>query len=1155
MKLYSRTAVQRQSRSNSTEVALGASTNNPRLTAIGMACLLLTLSAAQAAPFSILQRPPGRAGVPPAPNIIISVDDSGSMDWEVSPGGQSKLVLLKAALKAQFGDGTANSGKIADKSIRLAWQSMWGTNTLVPGATNAMRSFEGTHRTNFNKFIDDIAAGGGTPSLRVARRAHDYMRSAEGIDSPWADSPGTTQTTPYLACRRSYHVFLTDGAWNSVVNADKGLAGDSTDQTLPDGTAYSTAAATKETRIYRDAFGDQNPANASSFSDLAFRSWATDLQDGTGGTSNMSNVVAPLIKRPGNEIFATTACTTAGNCFATPQYWNPQNDPATWQHLNTYTIGFGLGAVNWPNTATTPVDWDSNTVPNPTRDNYGGDFAKVVQGAKVWPDVQTEDVNGTPDIRTIELWHGALNGRGKYFPAKTVNDLEKAFEDILNTAISDSAQSLVSVATSSSFLRAGSSAFVAGYNPNQWSGEIKARAIDLYTGNVSTTDAWNAASLLDHSTYSVANRFVLSSNNGTGFSWKTYSGTAPILPAAQQTPMNKNSAGTVDDKGQDRVDYIRGDRTKEVQNGGSFRDRSSRLGDVVNSNIWYVGVPASGYTINNYASFRSSTSPGKGGRTPMVYIGANDGMLHGFAASTNGSVAAGTELLAYIPQGIAEGKLRKLTDPAYNTNHEYFVDGSPFSGDAYLTPSSGTAAWSTILVGTLGRGGKGYFVLDATDPANFTTSNAGSLVIKDTTASTDADIGVMPSPPSVDPSIASKSGQIVQMNNGRWALVMGNGYNSTNEAPVLLVQYLDGDKSIVKISPCGGQTVETSGCAFQGGGNGLSTPVLIDLNGNGKVDVAYAGDLQGNLWKFNLTSATPASWDLSFERKPFFIAKGPTSLGARTTGSVVQPITTAPYWAPHPLGGIQIGVGTGKMLTVADQTSNSIASHYGLWDNSTFTVASGIVTINESTSVTSPVNTPDAVVSMSRLVQQTMNPTAVMDSGGTFFKSTSNTVAYTTSDAGTSTAPVIAATKRGWFLDYALSGQRVLSNTRPFFGQNIVIQSTIPSQGATSSTETCSANPVDERNFLSILNILTGATSNPSPFTLATPDTAVSTFEVGTDVALLQIGKNTTRLIKTTNTLPANDPICVSNPNDRRCPTNLKSGAPLGKRASWRNEQ
>jgi type IV pilus assembly protein PilY1 len=1168
---------------------------NQKRGAVAMACLLLALSAAQAGPLTLSSGPPSNGGSEPAPNVILTVDDSGSMDWDVttdndtSTTANKKITLLKNSLKAEFGDGTANSGKIPDGRIRLAWQALHnngsssGAGSLTPGATNAMRSFTGAHRTNFNSFVNSLSANNGTPSLKMMRNVYDYARTPAGIDSPWADTPGTAQTTPYLACRRTYHVFMTDGAWNSQSNTnDRVTKGDSVTQTLPDGTVYDITSS--QVKVYTDAFGDTNQTKASTLSDFAFKNWATDMQDGTGSTQNMPNGssgVRPLIKQTGSVVFskngagANLACVAANNCITTQQYWNPKNDPATWQHVIQYTIGFGLGAVNWPyrkaasdsslytsttssniNARTTPADWDYN---NTARDNYGGDFGLLVQGQLVWPDVYAYDTSPSSsqqDQRTVELWHAALNGRGRYYPAKTAADLTQAFADIMGTVIADTSQPLVSVTTSSSYLRAGMSAFIAGYSADKWFGLLKARAIDPATGAVSGTDTWNASALLDDAAYSVANRFVLSYNGSAGFSWKTYSGTAPILPTAQQTPMNRNSGGTVDNRGQARVDYIRGDRTQEVQNGGIYRDRNSRLGDVVNSNIWYA--------------------TDKGGRIPMVYVGANDGMLHGLAAATTGSVPGGTELLAYIPRGIAEGSLRDLTDTTYT--HKYFVDASPFTGDAYISGAAST----TVLVGTLGNGGKGYFVLDATNPANFTVNNAANLVITDTTGGTvDADIGFITSPPTIDES--GKSSQIVRLNNGRWALVLGNGYNSSNLAPVLIIQYLDGDKSIKKLSPCSVPIASTA-CSFKGS-NGLSGPLLVDLNGNGTADVAYAGDLQGNLWKFNLSSATDASWGVSYSGQPFFVAKGGTTIGARPAATVVQPITTAPYWMPHKLGGIMVAVGTGENLTVADQSSTSIDSYYALWDNSTFTSSSaGILTITDGTVI----NTTGATTLPATLVQQTITG-ALTDAGVNYYTSSSNAVDYSTNFTASTANPIVS--KRGWYMDWSIAGQRVLTNTRIYSQEQIVVQTTIPKSGTSSSGESCTVSATAERSFLSLLNMFTGEPAEDLPFALTTttvsnPNTAVTGMEVDSDTALVRNGQSQMVIIKATsggtggsgsgNTrfsydpvcvanpgtpgcqLPPTDPICIANPADSRClpPKDRLSFTPhLGRRVGWRNQQ
>lgn len=1074
---------------------------------IGVACLALlaavpTLSLAT---LILSQSPPTSGGSEPAPNVIITVDDSGSMSQNVTGGeghdgndnaASTKITLLKNSLVSQFGNGTStNKGRLVDGRIRLAWQAMHnngnasGAASLTPGATNAMRSFSGTHRTNFNTFVTSLSAGQNTPSHLMIKQAYDYMRTPEGVNSPWADVPGTTQTTPYLSCRRTYHIFMTDGGWNASPTQSVGNA-DGTLRTLGDGvTSYDPTSA--QVKQYTDPWGGGN-AGPSTLADFAFAGWATDLQDGSSSTQAMVNGVKPLIKKSGVEV-------VGGVSLA--EFWNPKNDPATWQHIVTHTIGFGNGATSWTDTGghTFRPNWDSLT-----NNTYGGDYPSLVSGAVTWPDpIVSLDINGRP----VELWHMALNGRGKFYPAVDATALTAAFSDILDNIIADTSRPLVSIAASSSSLRSGLSAYLAGYAPLDWSGQLSARPIDSTTGAIGSTETWNAAALLDAS---VSTRFVLSYSGTAGIAWTTYT----ALPAAQQTPLNKNSSGIVDNNGQSRVDYLRGDRSKEAsQAGGVFRNRGSRLGDIVNSNLWYTGKPASGYTFSNYANFRSTTATGgKGGRTPMIYIGANDGMLHGFAAND------GQEKLAYIPQGVAQGNLRHLTDTGYS--HQYFVDGSPFTGDAYI----GTApAWTTVLVGSLGAGGKGYFVLDVTDPANFTTANVASLVITDTTATTDADIGSITSPPVVDDAIAGKSRQIVRMNNGRWAAVLGNGYNSTNEAPVLLIQYLDGDKAMVKVSPCT-QPITSNACSFKGN-NGLSSPQLIDLNGDGKVDIAYAGDLKGNVWKFNLTSATDTNWSVAFkdtsnQAQPFFVAK--------TVASVTQPITTAPFWMPHPNGGIMLAVSTGQNLTVADQTSTGTDTVYGLYDNSTFSFGSSGVSITDATAI----NTTSSTGLPSTLVQQTITGT-LTDAGTTYFTSSNNAVDF--------------STKRGWYLNWSVGGQRVLHNSRAFSGQKILIQSTVPKTGGTTGVESCSPASTTERSFLSVFNMFTGSPSALPAFTLTSTSNAntnVTTIEnnPGGDNWILRAGEK----VKILRTCPVGQ-TCI--------PKELNPDKYIGMRSNWREIQ
>jgi type IV pilus assembly protein PilY1 len=539
----------------------------------------------------------------------------------------------------------------------------------------------------------------------------------------------------------------------------------------------------------------------------------------------------------------------------------------------------------------------------------------------------------------------------------------------------------------------------------------------------------------------MTSRLILSHSGTAGISWKWSN-----LPSGQQVLVSGADTATV---GENRLNWVRGDKTKEVgaATPGPFRTRSSRLGDIVTSNIWYTGKPSGGYS-GTYSTFRTDYSA----RPAMIYVGANDGMLHGFDAAT------GAERLAYVPRGLLS-KFVAYSNPSYT--HQYFVDGQPFVGDAYLGATDG---WQTLLVGGLGGGGKGYFVLNVTNPADsakpnmFAEANASALVKLDTTASTDVDLGHVYSPPIVDDARPEKSGQIVKMNNDRWAVVMGNGYNSTNEKPVLLIQYVDGDKALVKVMP---STCPATTC--QGDGNGLSAPRLLDLNGDGKVDIAYAGDLKGNLWKFNLTNASPTAptWHVAFSGVPFFVAGNP--LGVR------QPIMTAPYTMSHPRGGIMLAFGTGRNVTTTDPTTAFRDTMWGIHDNSKIILTSSPITFTESgtdPATGSPYGAINSTVSITRptsLVQQTQTATYNDTGDKLFYDVSRNAVPYTG-----------ASRKRGWYMDWPDTKMRVLHNPTPFFGERILVQSTIPQSGGGTGGETCTPSALPESTFISVFNIFTG---------------------------------------------------------------------------------
>lgn len=1084
----------------------------PIPSAVCLAVLLLLIGQPNlgvAAQLGLAQSPAGNGGREPAPNIILSVDDSGSM----ATSDSSDMRGLKDALDNAFG-----TDAVADGSIRLGFQAMWrcrgfgASRVSSYGGTcpeNRVRPFSGTHRAGFDDWVQSLRPYSNTPSHLMVKNAGEFMKTT-GVWNPYAKDPGV-QETPLLSCRKSFHIFMTDGEWNSEFSygndPTSARNADGTTRTLPDGKVYDTAAANTQTRVYRDAFGGANlgtsrpiigyeqmiigyeqtiigyktvkknkktttvpiygddltkpiydddpskpiygPATtiygASTVSDFVFDYWATDLQPG------IANDVRPMIKAPGSINVGTTA-----SPYLLEEYWNPKNNPATWQSLTTYTIGFGSGAALTTSGSSNHPWWGGTTGTTWS----GGEYNDLVKGVTDWRD----PLNST-DARRKELWHMAINGRGRYVSANNATELATAFSEIVNQIIQDTSTPISSVAANTQSITSGTRVYVAGYNSARWKGNLEARPLTS-SNTISSTIDWEAGARLDAKT--PANRVILTSTSTAAFdaSGTATPGGAPFLwaslNAGQVTTLKQGASDTI---AQERIDYLRGDRTKEAESGGTYRNRSSRLGDIVNSNIWVTTKPNLGYTFDNYASFRTTqaTRPG------MVYVGANDGMLHGFDTTT------GDERLAYVPKG-AYSKLVSLTQTTYD--HQYTADGHPFTGDFYTGSS-----WRTALVSGMAGGGKGYFVLDVTAPGSITatTASAASTVLVDTTDGSDADIGYLYGEPVTDTSNSERVVNIAKLNNGRWAAILGNGVNSTSEKAVLLIQYLDGDRSLVKIP------LDITGS----NGNGLANPQVIDIDGNGTADVAYAGDMLGNLWKIDLSGATSSSWRSYF---PLVSGTAAPMFVAQDTAGTRQPLTTAPQWATHPDGGLMLAFGTGREMTQQDRTTNSVQTLYAIRDDTVFAPTS------------TPMMSGGSVISGGRssLVAQTLTSTVTINQQQ-FGKTSANAVTYTG-----------GAAKRGWYLEFPALGERAVFNGGKLSDRLIYIRSRVPAVGNQDGTEdeTCEPNATSAAEYMTVVDILSGAPPSSKVFDTdgggftGTEEAGVSRWKYGKeDRLLMRTGK------------------------------------------------
>lgn len=573
--------------------------------------------------------------------------------------------------------------------------------------------------------------------------------------------------------------------------------------------------------------------------------------------------------------------------------------------------------------------------------------------------------------------------------AKMIDSLKSAF----GGAGSDITGTSASISFNSTSLETDSLLFGARFDAGDWSGEFFARELVQNAQgepSVATTDLWEAGSILDARDLGTDPRQIITYNGTSGVAFTETQFNANQLSSGQIGDLS--AGGVTVDTARDRLAFLRGEAVT------GMRVRGSRLGDVVNSSPVYVGKPAlnwpngSPFGSTDYASFKNSNA----NRDPVVYVGANDGMLHAFSAE-NTTPGGGQELFAYIPEFLASDQpgagLHYLTDPDYQ--HRYYVDLTPNVADVSIRgPGSSPEAWRSVLVGGARAGGRGLFALDVTDPTSFSEGNASSMALWEFTADDDNRLGYLTEPPLV---VMAPWGN----NDYRWTLMFGNGYNSGSGSSGVFMLDMEG----------GLDGTWTSGTDFRyiefesSSAHGLSAVTAVDLSGDRIVDRVYAGDLNGRLWVAE--AASNGTWGSVYKQgstpEPLFIAE---------RGGNPQPITVAPAVVRSPQPGndpnLLVLFGTGQYLTDNDPTSSDVQSYYGITDR-------GV----------------DSIVRAS-LLERTLTETTVVVNGDSF------QVRGATGNDWT--------TEPGWYVDFLTeSGERIAQRTQ-IRGDYAFVNSTIPSQ-------------------------------------------------------------------------------------------------------------
>jgi type IV pilus assembly protein PilY1 len=632
----------------------------------------------------------------------------------------------------------------------------------------------------------------------------------------------------------------------------------------------------------------------------------------------------------------------------------------------------------------------------------------------------------------------------------------------------------------------GTQAFFASFNPVDSTGRLAAYGISAdSSGNVSiaTLANWDAACNLTG--VAVGTKCATTGVNGLispevtsgsgGRQILTWNGggaalTWASLSTAQQTALGSSTV----------LDYLRGVRTNEINSlgSGTLRTRDSVLGDIIDSSPTWVGPPGSGYIANfqdrlnpsdplreNTAttSFLTFMQNNKS-RENVVYVGANDGMLHAFRteASDGGGSNDGKEVLAYMPGAILQtinnsNAALNFTSPQYS--HNYFVDATPGFGDLFY---SGT--WHTWLAGGLASGGSAIYVLDITDPTQFAESNAASLVVGEWIAGNDTVSGAIN---CTNNGLANNTNcgvnlgnvydmpQMRRLHDGNWGVVFGNGLGSaTGDAGIYIldIDSSSGAKKWYYLST-------GSGSLASKGTDGIAGSTSVDFDGDRIIDYVYAGDLNGHVWRFDLTSADPAAW-----------AAGSTALFTTPSG---QPITTPPVvgggiTSPDGLNRVMVSFGTGQKTPISSTSPATFLKTqqniYGFWDwnLASFNSAAGT---NFATLPSGTVAAPSGPITVSSTTLATV-PVATNSSGNHDVSASPQICFAGTTDCTTGN------TQFGWSI--ALPESNSQGNEQVIYNPvlnagTVIVDSVLP---ADNQPTTCTAN-LDE-GWTYAINILSG---------------------------------------------------------------------------------
>jgi type IV pilus assembly protein PilY1 len=855
---------------------------------------------------------------------------------------------------------------------------------------------------------------------------------------------------PMIAsCQPNFAILSTDGYWNGNVGRQTDNATSAGNQDNTDSAPWSRQA--------DGVYDGGTPVASNTLADVALYYYKTDL-------------------RPGLD---DTVPTT-------------EKDKAAHQHMVTFTIGLGLdGQLSFR------PDYETATT---------GDFVDIKQGTKKWPVPVADSPTALDD-----LWHAAVNGRGVFFSAKNPDQVAQGLSDTLEQLQARVGAGAAAATSNLQPVAGDNFAFTAQYQTVDWIGDLKARTIDLGSGTVSSVQLWSAADLLDVRLHTDRAIFTYDSGDTAGNRMKHFCMAADLgapwcndgagLTATEVNyfdpaiiALNQESDWTAAGSAQSLVNYLRGDTSKYntgvIPRGANdlYRARTSLLGDIVNAQPAYVRQSPFSYSDNGYFAYKACTE-GTGTGCPAarfpdptkprrgtVYAASNDGMLHAFETDVNNNpyyqtagittaatlddtftgnnTGNGAERWAYIP-GQVLPYIHQLANEPYT--HRYFADGSPQIADVCVTnPCGGINDWRTILVAGLNAGGRGYYALDISNPSVTGAKVLWEFGYTPTCVATGGSGVPVGGPFYGDCHVGLTYGApIVAKLNGRWVALVTSGYNNGSADG-----NGDGGGYLYILDAVDGHILHrlATGVGTAAVPSGLAKVVAYATNSS--VDnsalYAYGGDIQGNLWRFDLNYDSGANPNyLTVTR----VGVAKDSLGNR------QPITVKPEIADTPTVPKKriVMFGTGKFLEGADKSGPfTTQTIYAVKDDPDVTTSPVIADLRGATM-------------KQRVFAPGVNPGERTVAAGT--------------DPNWST-------DNGWFIDLPDTGERV--NVDPILQLGtLFVASNVP------SADTCTAGGT---SYINYLDFLTGSYVEGSQGSMASTKIG-SSVVVGLNVIMLPGGK------------------------------------------------